>query len=682
MTLLRIDLTSVTKSTHPDDAVSMWSPVHRGSAAGAVITTAPTRTTLTAGKADVEVEPGPLMVHIQARGMADHGPKLVTVPDTGPVTLMDLLEHTFIHTPAIESSAVTAVKKALSDALNAVAGAGAAQMGTIPAGTDWNTLLTHGAYARPSGSTTDVNAPNAAIGVLYVSEPRKGLTSDGFQSQFFLGHANTGAWFRARGITGSWNLWVELGRDDSLETYLGSTSRVLPVDTDLNTLTTPQVRSLSSAGRRYVNTPYPDPVGTLLVYDSHNSTKNMQVQVLIGTNPVQMWVRDRNSAGHWRAWQNLGFHDVAHIDPGAGRRDAIVDYGLSKRGRLIGTGGKAAVALRFDHHLAQFGDKVLPLLKKYRLPWGQMINAGNIGKGNDTWAWSKLAQECHISGGEVWNHSWSHSDITFTGAADREVTLGLDDLRAGVPTLWVDGWALPGQANMLGMEGGDTPETLYDTYPGRLVLAQHAFVRGYYPGIYQPLAGPNLIGAPHVTMDAQAATWCEAVIRGAISNQAGLTLMLHPNYLDTAGRMTTADLDRVLGFIAARRDAGELMVLSNTGILMADSARPDTANILSGALGSPGSATGALVETASVREAPLHYGVPHEAVVWVKGAGSAELKVEVTSPTYPVTATHAVTLGAAAQRLSVPVTPPLDTTATKITLTLNGTHTGVKYRPI
>lgn len=30
MTLLKIDLSSVTKSTHPGDAVSLWSPVHRG----------------------------------------------------------------------------------------------------------------------------------------------------------------------------------------------------------------------------------------------------------------------------------------------------------------------------------------------------------------------------------------------------------------------------------------------------------------------------------------------------------------------------------------------------------------------------------------------------------------------------------------------------------------------------
>ena len=584
----------------------------------------------------------------------------------------------------LAENAVDMIQDALVAALNAISASGAAGMATIPAGTDWNTLVSHGPYLRPSGGTTDQNAPNSAIGVLYVSEPRKGLTSTGYQSQVFIGYADTGVWVRARGSSGSWTAWRQLDRDDSLPTYLRSTARVLPADTDLNTLTVPAIHSLPAGSQRYANTPYPDPVGTLLVNESHNSTGNIQSQVMIGSNPPQVWVRDRNSAGYWQAWRNLGFHDTAHIDPGAGRRAAVVDYGLFKRGRVIGTGGLPAIALRFDHHLDSFGAKILPLLKKYRLPWGQMLNAGNVGKGDDNWAWAKIAQECHTSGGEVWNHSWSHSNITFYGAADREVTRGLTDLQKNLPTLHIDSWAGPGQPSMMGMEGSEKPERFWDTYPGRLVLAQHAFIRGYYPGVYHPLNGSNLIGAPHVTIDKQSYAWCESFVRGLLNAGGGATLMLHPNYLDTTGYMTTADLDKILGYIAAKRDAGELLVLGCTGIMMADAARPlHEGTLLENA--SAGTISTSQSWTLNTRIGLDNVGVTHEATAWVKAlaSGTVTLNVKIDSPTNPVDVTHTLTMSTGqVLRAGIPVTPPLDATATTITLTGNVQHTGVIYRPI
>lgn len=57
----------------------------------------------------------------------------------------------------------------------------------------------------------------------------------------------------------------------------------------------------------------------------------------------------------------------------------------------------------------------------------------------------------HNSGGEIWNHGWSYTNIYSEEEAEPETTRGLGDFRAGSPSLWIDGWAQPGKADYLGM---------------------------------------------------------------------------------------------------------------------------------------------------------------------------------------------------------------------------------------
>ena len=399
----------------------------------------------------------------------------------------------------------------------------------------------------------------------------------------------------------------------------------------------------------------------------------------------QRTITDRSHIvpGQWiyGDWARIAVDDKTRMSAGEARRTAVVEAGLKRRGGVVGTGGKPAIALRFDHHLQQFGDKVLPLLKQYRLPWGQMINAGNIGSGNDTWSWAQLATECHNSGGEVWNHARTHNDVNDELRADQAVTLGLSELRDNLPSLWIDSWAPPGQSNYMGFTNQSEPERFYETYPGKLVLAQHAFVRGSYPGPHHPLNGQNLIGQSHVTIDAQTSAWCQAAVRSARDTGSGLTMMLHPSYLDQSGYMTTSELDAVLAYIARLRDAGEIVVLSNAGILMADANTPvRQTSMLSNA--GTGTNTGTWSQSVTSRSYRVHLGVPHEAEVWVKGSGQVTLKVEVASPTNAVTSQHQVTLSNTPQRLSVLVTPPNDTTGITVSLTGNVQHTGINYRPI
>ena len=457
--------------------------------------------------------------------------------------------------------------------------------------------------------------------------------------------------------------------------------------TNWNTLT-----ATGGYNRRYnssndINAPT-EAAGFLYVGDVRHPQKAVTTHLFVGYAGAGVFYRSTGGTGQWTAWSRIDvderIDDADTMMIGDARRAAVVQAGIARRGVSIGTGGLGAIALRFDHHLDSFGTKVLPLLKKYRLPWGQMLNYYGIGRGDDNWAWSKIATECHDSGGEVWNHSWSHSDVVTKEQARREVALGLSELKTNLPSLWIDSFAPPGQPNMGGFEGQDTPEKFWNSHYGRMILATHAFSRGYWPGSYQPLHAPNLIGAGHATIDKQSVAWVKGYVAGAMRSKTGATIMLHPNYLDTTGYMTTAQLDEILAYIADLRDTGQIQVLSCAGILVGDrELAVNHTNHLENA--EAGSINSSQTWTVSERVGKDNFGVTHEATAWVRATSSGTLTLTVTvdSPTNPVSQTHTVTATAGqVVRLGVVVTPPLDTTSQTVRLAGDVTHTGVIYRPI
>ena len=368
------------------------------------------------------------------------------------------------------------------------------------------------------------------------------------------------------------------------------------------------------------------------------------------------------------------------ILPDIGNREDIVRNALVQRGGATGTGGKPAISLRFDHHLNDFGTKVLPLLEKYELPWGQMVNASSLDdpRSDDNWSWDQLATVAHQHGGEVWNHGMTHKNFNTREGADYEITAGLDALRSNLPTLVVDGWALPGQPTLMGLEGGDRPEKYYDTYPGRLVLGQHAFIRGYYPNPFHPLDGDQLLGRGHITIDKQTNGRVQAYIRRLLGSENGVTLMLHPNYLDRKGYLTTNELDSAFAYIAYLRDTDQIKVLSPSGILMAKSTLPENfGNLLVGA--SAGSVRDYWEERL---EQPATAGVPHEYEVWVRGEGTLTLGARNLSPTYTFEVQRTVELSDEFQRVSVVLTPPKDTTLIQLSMEGNGEFEGLTFQPL
>ena len=458
--------------------------------------------------------------------------------------------------------------------------------------------------------------------------------------------------------------------------------------TDLDTLTAQGIYPIPySASANYTLANDPGTLaGSVWVVDHRSPTGNMRTQIRMESTGGGVFVRSSNSAGAYLPWRRL--HDYAddHLSPASARREVVVAAGLRRRGGVVGTGGRPAVALRFDHHLIPFRDKVLPLLRQHQLPWGQMLNPGNIGSGNDNVPLATIASWCHSAGGEVWNHSQRHVSVTSESMAEREITTALADLRGQFPGLWIDGWAPPGTSGdtYLGAEGWDTPDKMWQASPSRRVLAQHAFSRGYYPGVHDQLCGPSsLIGASHITIDAQTQAWVEAAVRAVLDTRMGLTLMLHPNYLDQSGYLTTTALSGILAYIAGRRDAGELEVLTPTAIMMADADRPRASMLFSGP--EPGGipAGGWSQAVLSRSYLPL-LGVPHELGATLSGSGQATLTITVTTPGGTITSTRTRVLTSTPTRHAVVATPPLDATGITVAITATGTaqHLGITYRPI
>lgn len=339
-------------------------------------------------------------------------------------------------------------------------------------------------------------------------------------------------------------------------------------NTDWNTLTETGSYAVRYPDQPATNAPS-TAAGRLIVGNTNHPTAPSATQLFVGYAGAGIFYRSQGSTGVWTKWDKIDKLDAGKAQS---HRAMLVSAFKARRGGVIGTSGKIPVSLRFDHGLANFGTKVLPLLQKYNLPWSQAINSNQMGDTGNTTTFATFSQWCIDNGGEAWNHGRDHSSATGPEPILKEIVTALDELTAALPALAIEGWAPPGVAAG-GFDGYAPMQTLaqhWDTYAGQLVLAYHAAVSGYLPGLYRPVPADLPIGFGHATIDAQTPAWVDGVLRGAIDSKMGIQFMLHPANVDTAGNMTTAQVEEVFANIATRRDNGEIVVLTPTGTLLAD----------------------------------------------------------------------------------------------------------------
>lgn len=286
----------------------------------------------------------------------------------------------------------------------------------------------------------------------------------------------------------------------------------------------------------------------------------------------------RNTAGAtgalWIPWRRLD-NDFAASQGGAGIANVLRVQEFKDAFPKITTNGRAAVALRFDHGLANFNTKIRPLLEARNLPyclalssrhWGAAENAGVTAAMVNSW--NSLC--------EVWNHgAGNHQDASdLAGLTDMIVT-GKAELQAQLPNKKIWGFIPPGVGgtNYGGFNGGNSPEAFYGTLAGQLILENHAVSAGAYTGTaYRPLDGEVRQGMSHAGLETRSVSSLQSLVNNAIADKTGLQLMTHPSRLDESGYHTTAELTQMLDYIVAKRDAGEIVVLSPYEMMVADKA--------------------------------------------------------------------------------------------------------------
>lgn len=258
-------------------------------------------------------------------------------------------------------------------------------------------------------------------------------------------------------------------------------------------------------------------------------------------------------------------------------RAALIARFLHAMGGPISTGGRGAVALRCDHGLRNFRDKVLPLTRAAGIKVSQAYNPRNwYYPENEGVSPADLNSWVAAGEVEIWNHSASHGPAKWRAELVDEIVNGLAEIQEQLPAaaeqVW--GWNPPGLArgNYGGFDGGRTPEG-WQTPAGRLILRTHAVASGSLPGsLLHTLDGKPRHGLARYQLDSRQLDEVLTMIDRAADERKGLQLMLHPSVLDQPSKFTTAGLAAVIEHVVKLRAEGRLVTLSPYELLVADSA--------------------------------------------------------------------------------------------------------------
>ena len=444
--------------------------------------------------------------------------------------------------------------------------------GVVPAGTDLNTLRTanHAGVWELSATGGYVNAPFAAAGHLLVTVAKASAR----QVAVRLSGAKE-TWSRSSASSTAWWAWdaVEVQQPPAgmdLNGLRSNAEYVIRNTTDANAVTAGWPDELGiarSAARISVRV-----TTTGLVFQqmqTYGADPRLLIRSTAATSPspypFSSWKDATAPAPAATGGAAVGAH--------AGIANALLLQDFTRRRPVIRTGGKPALALRFDHGLANFNNLIVPILKRLKLPAALALNAGDWDRSENGGVTANTVNGWVQEGWlEIWNHSLNHMAPPEDPAAlTEQIVTGLSKLRSDLPAAVIDGYMPAGTAgDTTGFNGGDTAEAWWNTAPGRLILQHHAVASGYIlDTAYRVLDGQPRQGQGHFTMDTMNVTDVKARIQAAYAPARGLQLMLHPSRLNTSGYMTSADFVSLLEWIAAERDAGRLIALGAYDMLRA-----------------------------------------------------------------------------------------------------------------
>ena len=349
---------------------------------------------------------------------------------------------------------------------------------------------------------------------------------------------------------------------------------------------------------------------------------------------MQSWVTETGNV--WTRWfdtsQNQWSEWVSKTNNAAAsaisenRHEALI----ASRGGRIGTSGKAAVSLRFDHNLAPFDEKILPLLRQRALPatmpcFAEMM-APQPGYNNDN-STGKTWEDVNSNfqrGIEVFSHSTSHIDTGTIEGLTKEIVESRTTLEAQIPDTRVHGFAQPGVSGTRydgWLSVANDPSNRAGHYVGGLLTATY----GTWNTGSQGFNEIGKIPTRHVTIEKMGLAEIKKQVDLAVSMTLGITLMLHPSLVDTSGNISSATLAQVFDYLVELRDAGQIMVLSQGGQAVADPASSWRHSLTPGVSGWSGSPTKKIAFTVPLSNIQDCRGGMREFVAEVTGTGKIKL---------------------------------------------------------
>ena len=434
-------------------------------------------------------------------------------------------------------------------------------------------ILTPGYYTQPlSGNVTrDKGYPLAGSRVtLKVERINENSTSQVVQTVTSI---TTGETFMRTVVSGNYSAWRKVGGEPFFrgvvmrDTLDEITDWTAPEASGAWTVTNPTNAAAMGLPEGSIR-------GTLFNLTDGNKGAEIKQRIFITTDG-EVWSQHATSSGY-TAWTKKDTSAPTTIEGGGGG-GAVTAYDTMLRGRgRIGTGGRPVVAFRFDHSAKPFIEKVLPVLKQYGLPatlpcFVDMMNP-QPGYNSDIstgYGWSDV-QECFYNGVEVFSHSWSHQDATTVEGIEKEIRESRFTLEESMPDLLVHGWANPGVPNAYnGYWGGDSTHHVKMglNYAGQLITNTYGCFNTNKSGVTQ-LGSQDLA---HRTIEGiTSLDTLKSRVNDAARTSSAAVLMLHPNQIDNAGRISLALFDEFCSWIAAERDAGRLEVLTMSGVALAD----------------------------------------------------------------------------------------------------------------
>lgn len=430
--------------------------------------------------------------------------------------------------------------------------------------------LKSGAYTPISTIAAEaMGLPTANIGTLIVYVWGNGTT----QTWIPITSSGNQMWQRVK-VGTSWQAW---GRMDSSVTTLLSTA-------DIDNLAIGDYQPISTAAASAMGLPSAN-VGPLMVRGRTTTGSQQQMFVPISSTP-RIFIRSRVSTV-WSAWGELspgsggGSGGGGDATGNSTQREMRLSTHRRRRG-LVGTGGLPALCLIFDHGTNNFISKILPILRRLALPAtlglnSQMYSSTYQFRDSDNQTTFGMIEGAAVNDGiEIWNHGRLHN-----AGAPNEILGGRDELMAAMPKIPIEGWLHTGQYG--DFNHGGTPEAYWNNAVGQTILNGHAIATGDLPGTIHPLDG-NMVPGWDGTWTDTSLTIAKEIVIQAQSAGGGVMTRMHPMYLDTAGHTSVATLTTFLEWAAAERDAGRLMVLTGSGMALADAGTSHRDSLLPGSL--------------------------------------------------------------------------------------------------